>query len=405
MKKEPLPSTEEEPKQEATQEQGDDVEQEQQPLVPTDNEPVVNQAPGMEPAPLYALSSKEVGKMFIGGLNWDTTEDGLVNYFSKYGEILDRTIMRDPATGRSRGFGFLTFKEASSVDEVLKKDHILDGKLIDPKKAIAKEEQDKVGKIFVGGIDPFVTEEDFNEFFSKFGRIIDAQLMIDKDTGRSRGFGFITYDSPEAVEKVCVNKYLTLKDKAMEVKRAEPRGHYQQLLQQQQLNQFNPFNTYGQFQMQYSKGAPEASGGSSDAVQDYWQRIQWYMMQQQQAEASGEPSEAEAPEFPLNPQQQNSNGKGSRERRDDGSKSRDRGHGKGRPGRGKFGGGRERRSGRSSEKSPPSGPKGSQSIEMDDGRTVTLPSGPKRLPSGPANGRGRGGYKRGGFHPYKRGRR
>ncbi|OBA23459.1 Interdomain Rrm packing contributes To Rna recognition in the Rna15, Hrp1, anchor Rna 3, partial [Metschnikowia bicuspidata var. bicuspidata NRRL YB-4993] len=166
---------------------------------------------------------RDSGKMFIGGLNWDTTEDGMVAYFSKYGEILDYTIMKDSNTGRSRGFGFLTFKDPRAVDEVIKKDHILDGKLIDPKRAIAREEQDKIGKIFVGGIDPLVNEKDFNDFFSQFGRIIDAQLMIDKDTGRSRGFGFITYDSPEAVDKVCLNKYLTLKGKAMEVKRAEPR--------------------------------------------------------------------------------------------------------------------------------------------------------------------------------------
>ena len=58
-----------------------------------------------------------------------------------------------------------------------------------------------------------VTEEEFDNFFSQFGKIIDCQLMIDKDTGRSRGFGFVTYDSPAAVDKVCVNKYLTLKVK------------------------------------------------------------------------------------------------------------------------------------------------------------------------------------------------
>ena len=86
--------------------------------------------------------------MFIGGLNWDTSEDGLVAYFSKYGEILDYTIMKDSVTGRSRGFGFLTFKDPRAVDEVIKKDHILDGKLIDPKRAIAREEQDKNWKDF-----------------------------------------------------------------------------------------------------------------------------------------------------------------------------------------------------------------------------------------------------------------
>lgn len=41
--------------------------------------------------------------MFIGGLNWDTTEDNLREYFGKYGTVTDLKIMKDPATGRSRG--------------------------------------------------------------------------------------------------------------------------------------------------------------------------------------------------------------------------------------------------------------------------------------------------------------
>jgi RNA-binding protein Musashi len=170
----------------------------------------------------------------LGGLDWQTTEEKLVEHFSKYGEIVDYTIMKDNATGRSRGFGFLTFKDPASVDALLKDRHILDGKLIDPKRAISKEDQEKVGKIFIGGIDPMVTEREFDEFFSQFGKIIDCQLMIDKDTGRSRGFGFITYDSPAAVDRVCVNKYLTLKGKAMEVKRAAPRGQHNQQVAAQQ---------------------------------------------------------------------------------------------------------------------------------------------------------------------------
>ncbi|KAH3685255.1 hypothetical protein WICPIJ_003772, partial [Wickerhamomyces pijperi] len=91
------------------------------------------------------IQSKDQGKMFIGGLNWETTEESMKNYFSQFGDVVDLTIMKDNATGRSRGFGFLTFASSSSVDDVLKKTHVLDGKLIDPKRAIPKEEQDKTG--------------------------------------------------------------------------------------------------------------------------------------------------------------------------------------------------------------------------------------------------------------------
>ena len=167
--------------------------------------------------------SKDSSKLFIGGLNWETDEEKLKNYFSKYGNVVDLKIMRDNATGRSRGFGFLTFAEPQSVDEVVKTQHILDGKVIDPKRAIPKDEQDKTGKIFVGGIGADVRPKEFEQFFSQWGAIIDAQLMLDKDTGRSRGYGFITYDTPEAVDRVCQNKYIDFKGKKIEIKRAAPR--------------------------------------------------------------------------------------------------------------------------------------------------------------------------------------
>ncbi|XP_066266456.1 uncharacterized protein [Branchiostoma lanceolatum] len=52
---------------------------------------------------------KEPGKLFVGGLSWDTTSDGLESTFSEYGEITDCKVITDRETNRSRGFGFVTF--------------------------------------------------------------------------------------------------------------------------------------------------------------------------------------------------------------------------------------------------------------------------------------------------------
>lgn len=76
------------------------------------------------------IPPKDEGKMFVGGLNWETTDESLKNYFSQFGEVLDCTVMRDNVTGRSRGFGFLTFAESKSVTTVLAKEHFLDGKIV-----------------------------------------------------------------------------------------------------------------------------------------------------------------------------------------------------------------------------------------------------------------------------------
>jgi RNA recognition motif-containing protein len=69
--------------------------------------------------------------MFVGGLSGQTTPDNLKKYFEQFGEVGECMIMKDAITKRSRGFGFITFKEASSVDRVLDKDkHILDDKFV-----------------------------------------------------------------------------------------------------------------------------------------------------------------------------------------------------------------------------------------------------------------------------------
>lgn len=235
--------------------------------------------------PVKADLSRDMCKMFIGGLNWETTEDNLRDYFSKYGAVTDLKIMRDNATGRSRGFGFLTFAESSSVDEVVKTQHILDGKVIDPKRAIPREEQDKTGKIFVGGIGPDVRPKEFEEFFSQYGTIIDAQLMLDKDTGRSRGFGFITYDTPDAVDRVCQNKFIEFKGKRIEIKRAEPRHlQKQQQQQQQQKQQHDGGNSAGQFNGMFQN--PMMGGFNPmfnpQAMAEYYNKMQEYYSQLQQ---------------------------------------------------------------------------------------------------------------------------
>ncbi|KAI8388733.1 uncharacterized protein BYT42DRAFT_561041 [Radiomyces spectabilis] len=185
--------------------------------------------------PVASAANQDEGKMFIGGLNWETTDDSLKQYFAQFGEVTDCVVMRDVVTGRSRGFAFLTMADPNVIDDIVNQDHYLDGKRIDPKRAIPREEQDKTEKIFVGGISPDVDEVEFREFFSQFGRVIDANLMTDRETGRPRGFGFITFDSSNGVEEALRHPNLAIKDKQIEVKRAMPKSR-----QARAQNSFNP---------------------------------------------------------------------------------------------------------------------------------------------------------------------
>ena len=95
----------------------------------------------------------------------------------------------------------------------------------DQKPEITKEEATlKTKKLFVGGLPQTATEEVFKGYFEQFGKIEDWVIMVDKVTGKSRGFGFITFESEESVEWV-ISRYLDNKidGKWVECKKAMPK--------------------------------------------------------------------------------------------------------------------------------------------------------------------------------------
>jgi RNA-binding protein Musashi len=72
----------------------------------------------------------DLGKLFIGGISWDTDEERLKEYFSKYGEVVEAVIMRDRATGRARGFGFVVFSDLTVAERVIMEKHVIDGRTV-----------------------------------------------------------------------------------------------------------------------------------------------------------------------------------------------------------------------------------------------------------------------------------
>jgi RNA-binding protein Musashi len=178
------------------------------------------------------IQGQEAGcKLFIGGLTWNTTKEMLYEEFSKYGEIVDFIVMKNPETGASRGFGFVTFKESSSAEMALRSGpHKIDGKNVDVKLCNPKQQQNNAAnlpnkqnssysqmmpnqmgtssanlinssgsmsggmkfknencKVFVGGLPNGVSEEEIKQFFSRYGPVREFKIYYDEVKQKPKG--------------------------------------------------------------------------------------------------------------------------------------------------------------------------------------------------------------------------
>ncbi|XP_042053702.1 heterogeneous nuclear ribonucleoprotein 1-like [Salvia splendens] len=187
-------------------------------------------------------SFTDEAKLFIGGIAWDTTEERLREHFSHYGEVAHAVVMRDRVTSQPRGFGFVVFSDPSIIPSVLQQTHNIDGRIVEAKRAMSREQQQtmktgsnspggssvgsdnlKSKKIFVGGLPSTLTEDEFRGYFQDFGSVTDVVIMNDSNTGRPRGFGFISFTTEDSVDRVLQKTFHELKGKLVEVKRALPK--------------------------------------------------------------------------------------------------------------------------------------------------------------------------------------
>lgn len=226
-------------------------------------------------------------KLFIGGLSYETTDESLRQYFAKFGNIASAVVIRDQDTNRSRGFGFVTFTDPESAQNVLSnqsnQSHVVDGRRVESKLAVPRRKTDSfnddladitpptptmsqktavsimngnasnpvnnslaratptpsstrssptlfspnttttsttatgqsgasvspppgsdiiANKIFVGGLRYATTHETLRKYFEEFGEVETAQVIFNRDTKKSRGFGFVVFRDPVSVQRV-----------------------------------------------------------------------------------------------------------------------------------------------------------------------------------------------------------
>ncbi|KAK6924055.1 RNA recognition motif domain [Dillenia turbinata] len=165
-------------------------------------------------------------KLVVLGIPWDVDTEGLREYMSKFGELEDCIVMKERNSGRSRGFGYVTFASVEDAKNVLSGEHFLGNRMLEIKVATPKEEMrappKKATRIFVARIPPSVTEADFRSYFEQYGDITDLYMPKDQVTKAHRGIGFITFASADSVESLMAESH-ELGGSTVVVDRATPK--------------------------------------------------------------------------------------------------------------------------------------------------------------------------------------
>lgn len=184
----------------------------------------------------------QLRKLFIGGLNHETTDEQLRNYYSRWGQVVDCIVIRDPQTKHSRGFGFVTFSAIHMAEAAMaERPHTINSKVVDPKRAIPREEMspffasnpphfletepDPSRKVDLTGVHwDFHTVDTLRDYFGKFGPVCQVEIL-----GHPRGFGFVVFEEKGAVERCLAVKQHVINGRKCEVaKPADGTNHTEQ---------------------------------------------------------------------------------------------------------------------------------------------------------------------------------
>ncbi|MQL78399.1 hypothetical protein Taro_010833 [Colocasia esculenta] len=164
----------------------------------------------------YADYDPAQRKLFIRGLGWDTNTEGLRSLFSTYGELEEAIVIVDKNTGKSKGYGFITFLHIDGALLALKEpSKKIDGRMTvtqlaaagtaGPTAAQPPAVDVSLRKIYVGGVPHDMPAERLLAHFSSYGEIEEGPLGFDKQTGKSRGFALFVYKTVDGARASLVD--------------------------------------------------------------------------------------------------------------------------------------------------------------------------------------------------------
>ncbi|KAI0643600.1 hypothetical protein C8Q79DRAFT_915055 [Trametes meyenii] len=168
-----------------------------------------------------AGNSEGTKTIFVGKLSWNVDNDWLAQEFAECGEVTSARVQTDRNTGKSRGFGFVTFATSEAVEAAVS----LNGKEIDgravnidkseekDKSAVREKRAQAFGDspsepssvLFVGNLSWNATEDKVWEVFGAYGDVKSVRLPTDRETERPKGFGYVEFTDLESAKKAFEN--------------------------------------------------------------------------------------------------------------------------------------------------------------------------------------------------------
>eukprot|EP00250_Pteridium_aquilinum_P026529 c33145_g1_i1 orf=393-1493(-) len=180
-------------------------------------------------------------KLFVRGLSWSTDGDSLKKAFEEYGAVKEAVVVVEKSTGKSRGFGFITFKHRDAAIRALKEPskniegrkticYLSGAREADTAAAVASappllqvstETAAASRKIYVGNLPKSMQKGTLLGFFSQFGEIEEGPLGFDRKSGKCKGFALLVYKSHESVRKCLKEPSKTIDGHKVQCKLAE----------------------------------------------------------------------------------------------------------------------------------------------------------------------------------------
>ncbi|XP_019464184.1 PREDICTED: 28 kDa ribonucleoprotein, chloroplastic-like [Lupinus angustifolius] len=173
-------------------------------------------------------------KIYVGNLPFDVDSEKLAILFETAGTVEIAEVIYNRATDQSRGFGFVTMSTAEEAEKAVEKfsGYDFNGRLLTVNIAAprgAKPERsprafDNTLRVYVGNLPWSIDNARLEQIFSEHGKVENARVVYDRETGRSRGFGFVTFSSEAEInDAIAALDGQSLDGRAIRVNVAEDR--------------------------------------------------------------------------------------------------------------------------------------------------------------------------------------